>query len=93
MAGDNVSHMHDLLVSNEFRLQEKVILVLPSVVSADPPSLKKVFSTAWDVGILDVVIVLPSSLCRVYTYRPIHEHSIGNCPDLTPVLVTSWARD
>ena len=90
MAGDNLLHMHELLVSNPFRLKEKVVLVFPRDVWGSPLAMEKVFSTAWDVGILDVFIVLPGSICGVYTYRPIHEHSSRSSPDLTPVLITSW---
>jgi len=38
-------------------------------------ALEKVFSAAWEAGIIDVVIVLAGTVSHVYHYIPIHEHS------------------
>jgi len=93
IAADNVTHVCKLLVSNLFCQKEKIVFVFPSASSSNILALEKVFSVAWEAGIIDVVIVLAGAVCHVYNYIPIHEHSGPHCPDLTPVLITSWTRN
>ena len=93
IAGDNVSHLHGALTSHLPYLKEKLVLVVPNDASGQPPALEKLFSAAWDFGIIDIVVVVTDSLCRLFTYFPIRQQSKVRCPDLTPVLVASWARD
>jgi len=46
IAGDNVSHIHHLMASNQFRLKEKIMIVFPSAVSGVSPDLKTIFVAA-----------------------------------------------
>jgi len=93
MAGHNISHLHDVFLSNPDCSKEKNVLVVPSGPSSESHSLEKVFLAAWEVGIIDIAVVVSDSLCRVHTYVPIREHGRQQCPDLTPVLISSWAKD
>jgi len=92
ITADDISQMLLILLSNHFCRKEKSVLVFPRTESGDPPDLEELFSAAWKIGMSDVVVILPGSLCRVYTYFPIHAVSTPHCPDLTPVLIASWAR-
>ena len=93
IAGDNVSSLHELLMSNHACHRGKIVLMIPSANASETPDLQRLFSSAWEAGLIDVVIVLSDLFCRVFTYVPIREHTRPKCPDLTPVLVSSWAED
>jgi len=92
MAADNVTHVRNLLLSNLFCLQEKIVFVFPATLN-DSHDLEKVFAVTWEAGIADVVIVLAGAVCHVFNYIPIHERCGTQYPDLTPLLITSWARN
>ena len=94
MASDNVSHLRDLFASNHTCYRAKIILVFQNAGPTDIPALRTLFRVAWKAGIIEVLIVESGSVCRVYTYGPIRERrSKPKCPDLTPVLMTSWPND
>lgn len=63
LAGDSVTHLHDLLTSNQICSQEKLVLVIPWGVPGQPPAMETLFSAAWEVGIVDAIVVLTDSRC------------------------------
>jgi len=93
MPADNVSHMLDFLSSRRACLNERVVFVFPDAKSSGIPALRKLFTAAWKAGTVDIVIVLWDSLCHLFTYNPISARSNSRCPDVTPVLVSSWTKD
>jgi len=58
-------------------------------VSLAVEELRVLFDSAWNLGVIDIVLVLRDSLiCRVFTYTPFTEG--GDCYDTSPVILHSW---
>jgi len=89
MAAQNCSRMRALLTEFKGCHKANIILAFPVGVIPQLGELKSIFEEAWNAGVVDIAVVLESSLsCEVFSYVPFKGD--GVCHDTTPILLNSW---
>jgi len=91
IASENIANMLKILCEFNKCQRGNVVLTLPPNATAGFEELRTLFSVAWKLGIVDIVVVLVDSLCRAFSYIPFRED--GECFDTSPILIDSWNRD
>jgi len=91
MATENSSRMRALMTEFKGCHKANIILTFPFGVIPQLGELKLIFEEAWNAGVVDIAVVLDTSLgCKVFSYLPFK--SDGVCEDTTPTVLSSWER-
>jgi len=89
MAAESSARMRALMTKFKGFHKANVILAFPYAVIPQLGELKLIFEEAWNAGVVDISVVLESSLsCEVFSYVPFRGD--GVCHDTTPILLNSW---
>jgi len=91
MAAENSARMRALMTTFKGCHKANIILTFPFGVVPQLGELKLIFDEAWNAGVVDIAVVLATSLgCKVFSYVPFKGD--GVCYDTNPILLNSWKR-
>jgi len=90
IASETLRQLSAFLGRRRVCFAQKIVIVLPDRVGSDVTGLEKLFHRTWRVGIIDILVVLSDSRCRVFSIVS----SAGRAPCDVPkfALIHSWKR-